>query len=154
MNERDDQHWCTALHEAAHCVVAHEFGAPIFNVTNDAAPAALIGGVKDILFAWQRSGDYRKGDTRRAADAKICICLAGPIGQRIHGSEDDGGVGDRIMIDEFSRRFDVSDARIARLERKTRKILLARWAAVIKLAAALMDAGALSRGEIATILER
>jgi hypothetical protein len=55
---------------------------------------------------------------------------------------------------ELRRRFDVSDARIKRLERRTRRLLLSHWGDVIRLAARLLDAGSLARAEIAEIMKR
>jgi CheY-like chemotaxis protein len=47
-----------------------------------------------------------------------------------------------------------NDARVKRLERRTRWILLDNWGTVIKLAARLLDSGSLDRAEIAAILKR
>ena len=55
---------------------------------------------------------------------------------------------------ELRRQFEVSDERIKRLERRTRRLLLSHWADVIRLAARLLDAGSLSRADIAAILKR
>jgi hypothetical protein len=53
---------------------------------------------------------------------------------------------------ELRRKFDVSATRVERLERRTRKLLLNHWGAVIRLAVRLLDAGSLSRAELAAIL--
>jgi hypothetical protein len=55
---------------------------------------------------------------------------------------------------ELRRRFDVSDTRLERLERRTRKLLLGHWGDVIKLAGRLIDAGSLAHGDIVAILKR
>jgi hypothetical protein len=58
------------------------------------------------------------------------------------------------MIDQVRQRFVVTDARMKRLERRTRSLLLQNWGDVIRLASALLDAGSLERDEIVAILER
>jgi hypothetical protein len=151
---RDDQHFCTAIHEAAHCIVAHELGAPVLGAhVGIHRGYARIEGLRGIDAAWRRCGDYRAGDTRAAAWAKIQICLAGPVGQAIHNGSAHGNDGDALMIEELRQRFDISDERIKRLRKRTWRLLLDNWGSVIRLAARLEDAGTLDRDEIEAILD-
>jgi hypothetical protein len=151
---RDDQHWRTAIHEAAHCVAAHELGVPVYGAQiGRRRGLATIAGMRGIDANWHRCGDYRAGDPHFIVNTELQICLAGPAGQKIHGDSSAWGCeGDQRMIDELRRRYDISDVRIESLERRTRKLLLRRWGDVIRLASRLLDAGSLERDEIEAIL--
>ena len=152
---KDDQRWCTAIHEAAHCIAAHALGATVYGARIGCRRGhATIAGLRGIHATWLRNNDYRRGDARAAAMVKIQVCLAGPIGQSIHDGSAHGCEGDRAMIDDLRRRFDVSDERIRRLERRTERLLLRRWGDVTKLASHLIDARSLSQAAITAILER
>jgi hypothetical protein len=150
---RRDDRFRTAIHEAAHIITAHEFGAPIYSVQiGRRRGLATIAGMRGIDANWHHCGDYRAGDPRFIINAELMICLAGPVGQKIHDGSAHGCEGDARMIDDLRQRFDISDARIERLKRRTWRMLLDRWGTVIRLAARLMDAGSLDRAEIAAIL--
>jgi hypothetical protein len=154
MGKRDDQ-WRTAIHEAAHIIAAHELGLPVYSAQIGRRRGfASIAGLRGIDANWHHCGDYRAGDTRIIINAELQICLAGPIGQAIHDGSEHGCEGDEQMIDQVRQRFGVTDARMKRLKRRTRSLLLDHWGDVIRLAAALLDAGALERGEIVALLER
>jgi len=148
-----DRRWCTAIHEASHCIVAHELGVPIYSARIGRRGLAEIAGLRGIDATWHHHGDYRAGDPRAVVSAELMICLGGPVGQAIHDGSEHGNDGDAQMIDELRRQFDVTDARMKRLERRTKSLLLSHWGDVIRLAAALLDAGSLEGGEIEAILE-
>jgi hypothetical protein len=144
---RRDDRFRTAIHESAHCVVAKELDVPIFNVMIDHRNRGLAA----IASVDQMCATH--GYVRTAVNFELMICLGGPLAQKIHDGSAHDNEGDWQMIDDLRRRFDVSDARMERLKRRTRSLLLDHWGDVIRLAAGLLDAGSLDRAEIDAILK-
>ena len=110
--------------------------------------------MEQIYDRWLRDGDYRGGDMRAAANAKLMICLAEDLGELIHTDvKPDDNIGDARMIAALRRQFKISDARMQRLERRTRRVLLDHFEEVIYLAAVLKEHGHLSGENIDLLLK-
>jgi hypothetical protein len=78
---------------------------------------ARITTVNEIAATWQANDDYRQGDLRAAVEAKL-------------QKNENAAHGDQKMIDAIRQQFDVSNARVAQLERRTRRLLLRHWGRV------------------------
>jgi hypothetical protein len=152
----NDLRWRTAVHESSHIIVARQLSMPVEGVRigRHGHSVAAIASVEQIYDRWLRDGDYRGGDMRAATSAKLMICLAGDLGELIHTDvKPDDNNGDARMIATLRRQFNISDARMQRLERRTKRLLLDHFEEVIYIAAWLKQYDHLSGENIDLLLK-
>ena len=152
-----DERTATAIHEAAHAVIARRLGLVAGGATierdKDSAGHVEIADPHSIAWQWEQRGHYR--DLRLAFRGRIIAYMAGAEAVRVLlGVEVDGDGDDRLQIEMMAQsRYsdlpgDLWERAEQRMRRQTRRLVRRHRLAIERVAAALVERGTVQPEEI------
>ena len=157
----------TAIHEAAHGVIARQLGLGVSKIEiydppkieRDLEHPSVIHGRTHVESAINLANDCKDEDTKLGALAYSMICrLAGPAASRVIG-EDSGSSDYRAIFRPLGLAFDsglfnTADdaatfaAEVKQLERLAEQLVADNWSSIKRVASALMDQGQVGQKEL------
>jgi ATP-dependent Zn protease len=146
--------YSAAFHEAGHALAAYRYRRPIRLIRIDRE-----GEGSTYCQALQHGArsSFRRRVWRTLVQQEICICLAGPIAEKIaHGKNAESAVIDLQHAHEWLRELMVSDyGALATFATRTRELLIEQqtWIAVRHVAARLLQVRGITGREVNTICD-